>query len=287
MSEFKFACPVCGQHITCASGSSGSSMACPTCFRQLVVPQATAPGAPGLVLTASEVQSRTIPLPGNGGAETSPVVPLNRFPWAALALGLVVCLLAAGAFVFRGKIFHPHRTAERVRTNSTTSAPELFVAVRAPVETATNWTLNLAGARIPEAPAAGQVNGRLFGLQRATIKGGALDLRQGPKWPPDVGLSVNLFAKEAEDLAGKTVIIEATRTNAPRVVLRWKNEQGQPVTQDFHEGYALRVEFGSLAGKWLPGKIYVAVPDEGKSYAAGTFDAEIRKSSPPKPKPKP
>jgi len=58
MSEFKFACPVCGQHITCDSGSSGTPMDCPTCFRTLVVPRASDNAPANLVLTAALFQSR-------------------------------------------------------------------------------------------------------------------------------------------------------------------------------------------------------------------------------------
>jgi len=42
-----------------------------------------------------------------------------------------------------------------------------------------------------------------------------------------------------------------------------------------------------LAIRWkgrMPGKIYLALPDDLKSFVAGTFNAEIRK--PPAPKPK-
>ncbi len=284
MSEFKFACPVCGQHITCASGSSGSAMACPTCFRQLVVPQATAPGASNLVLTASEVQARTNPLPGSGGAAAGPA---KRFPWAALALGLVVGMVATAGFIFRGKISSAVPKAWRGETNSLATGAPPFVAVPAPPGSATNWTLNLADAKIPEAPVAGQINGQRFAMQRAMIKGGMLVLWQGTKWPPDAGMAVDFFARQAEDVAGKTVIVEAARTNAPLLLVRWKDEQGELVTQHYHEGYALRVEFGPIAGPRLPGKIYLAAPDDEKSYLAGTFDAEISRPPPPKPKPKP
>ena len=44
MSEFKFACPVCGQHITCDAAAAGSQMNCPTCFRKIVVPRAPESG---------------------------------------------------------------------------------------------------------------------------------------------------------------------------------------------------------------------------------------------------
>jgi len=33
----------------------------------------------------------------------------------------------------------------------------------------------------------------------------------------------------------------------------------------------------------MPGKIFLALPDEGKSFVAGTFEAEIRVAPPPKP----
>jgi hypothetical protein len=146
---------------------------------------------------------------------------------------------------------------------------------------------NLASAKIPEVRATGWIHGKNFTLQRATVQGGTLTLRQGTKGPADLGVTVYLFAKQGEDLAGQTVSIETNRDNAPRVTLRWKNDQQQAQTKNLREGYALRIEFGAVAGNRLPGKIYLCTPDEEKSWVAGTFDAEIRKPSPPKqPKPK-
>lgn len=287
MSELKFACPVCGQHITCDSSSSGSPMPCPTCFRQLVVPRATVPGAAGLVVHASEVQTRVVPLPGSSGAEAGRVATRKPFPWAALALGVVVCAAAAAGYVFRERFLSVLPEAARIKTNLLAAVGKPAVPVAPPPGVVTNSLLNLADAKIPETPVAGQINGQSFAVQRATIRGGMLILWQGPKWPPEFGMAVDFFAKQAEELAGKTIIIEAAQTNAPRLMVRWKDEQGQPVTLDFREGYALRVEFGSLADSRLPGRIYLAAPDEGKSHIAGTFEADIHKLPPPKPKPRP
>jgi hypothetical protein len=281
MSEFKFACPVCGQHITCDSGSSGTQMDCPTCFRKLVVPQAKATSSPNFVLTASEVQKRPVPLPGNGNAGNTSAARVNKFPTVTAAIVVfAVCAAGAGAFVFREKIFHAKPPPSQVMTNLPAVVARPVVPVVPPAPDATNWTLNLAEAKIPDAPANGSVNGRGFLLERSVIQLGRLDLRQGPKWPPDVGVSVHLFAERTEDLAGRTVIIESTRTNAPRTILRWKNEQGNPVNTDHRRGYALKVEFGQVAGNRLPGKIFIAFPDEAKSYVAGTFSAEIRRPAP-------
>src|ERR1051325_7910268 len=49
MSEFKFACAVCGQHITADSEIAGSQLQCPTCFRKIVVPQAPSAADPKFI----------------------------------------------------------------------------------------------------------------------------------------------------------------------------------------------------------------------------------------------
>ena len=58
------------------------------------------------------------------------------------------------------------------------------------------------------------------------------------------------------------------------------------VTKNYSEGYAMRVEFGEAANGRMPGKIFISLPDDAKSFAGGTFTAEIRKPSAPKKQPK-
>ncbi len=287
MSEFKFACPVCGQHINCDSSGSGSQMDCPTCFRKLVVPQAPAPGKTNFVLAASEVQTRTIPLPRQTDAPPASVQP-KKLPAVAIAIGVLICItaIASGAYYIHSK--KSQRSAaddDQTKTIAEVVGPtnaQPIIVLPPPSADATNWTLNLSEATVPDSPASGAVRGFGFKLERSTIQEGRLDLRQGAKWPPDVGVSIHLFAKRIEDIAGKTVIIDTARTNAPRVILRWKDERGKVLNKEFKSGYAARLEFGQINGKWLPGKIFIATPDDTHSYAAGTFNAEIRKPSPPK-----
>jgi hypothetical protein len=282
MSEFKFACPVCGQHITCDPASSGTQMDCPTCFRKLVVPQAKAAGSSNLVLTAALVQSRpATSLSSQTDVIASRPPAAKKVPVVALTLMVLVVCAGAGVFAFRKVIFHSSQPPSPATHQPVQLAQPVMPIIAAPAD-GTNWTLNLAEARIPDEPASGSVNGRAFKLERATIQQGRLDLRQGPKWPPDVGVSVHLFAERTEDLAGRTVTIEASRTNPPRTILRWKNEQGEPVNKDQRRGYALKVEFGQVTNNHLPGRIFIAFSDQPRSYAAGTFNAEIRKPSPKK-----
>ena len=286
MSAFKFACPVCGQHITCDSSSSGAQMDCPTCFRKLIVPQATGSGAGNFVLTAAEVQNRPNPALENGKGSQAASASRKKFPVMAVIVGGLFVCAAAGATIFvltkhgKNTASSDSDTSSKIVGLKSNTAPKLTLPPRS--ADATNWTLVLAEAKIPDAPANGAVNGFGFKLERATIQGGKLDLRQGPKWPPDVGVSIHLFAERAEDLAGRTVVLESTRTNAPRVFLRWKNATDQAQTKEYRQGYAARVEFGPVTNNRLTGKIFLATPDDAKSYAAGTFTAEIRKPAPPK-----
>ncbi|HWW00959.1 MAG TPA: hypothetical protein VNZ64_14780 [Candidatus Acidoferrum sp.] len=287
MGEFKFACPVCGQHITADSRASGTQLDCPTCFRKIVVPQAPAAGDSKLILEAAQV-NKPRPTSTDAGSDFG---PLRRSSSRSSRVAGVLLLLLIGAsaaslFIWRGKLLKSIGIQTAAATNqspglSASSAP----ATSYPVPTNTSWSLDLTNAVTPAARAAGRIHGRGFECERATLQGGNLTLRQGRNWPPDLGVTVVLFAQQSEDLSGKTVVVAPERLPpVPRVVLRWKDEQGKAVNRTFNSGYALRVVFGQPANGRMPGEIYIGLPDEAKSFAAGTFYAEIRKPQPPQPR---
>jgi hypothetical protein len=59
VSDFKFSCPSCGQHISCDTSNAGMSIACPACQTVLTVPQAPAvapPAHPALSIAASQAR---------------------------------------------------------------------------------------------------------------------------------------------------------------------------------------------------------------------------------------
>src|SRR5436190_8841715 len=60
MAELKFACPGCGQHISCDELWGGHTIQCPTCKRDLVVPQQVAAAAPA---AAAPQSSSLVPPP--------------------------------------------------------------------------------------------------------------------------------------------------------------------------------------------------------------------------------
>ena len=97
MSEFKFACPVCGQHMMCDVSHGGSVMECPTCFQKITAPQAPAPDAK-FILTGTKVSEKRISVHGLDAA-AGRAAPKKKFPAAMLAGGLALVLVVAGAAV--------------------------------------------------------------------------------------------------------------------------------------------------------------------------------------------
>ncbi len=103
MSEFKYACPVCGQHIKCDSSQSGTTMECPTCFQKITAPQAPKTDDPKFIITGTKVGERPIPaVVADLGAATAPE---KHFPAAAFVFVVLLCAAAVALFAFHGRIF--------------------------------------------------------------------------------------------------------------------------------------------------------------------------------------
>ena len=283
MNEFKFACPVCGQHITAASKTSGTQLDCPTCFQKIIVPQAPASAFSKFILSASRV-GKPRPVQTEGWQDVKPI-PARRMSLVSFAVwALLVCAAAGAIYRFREGIATLVRGQTQGAANSkvqTRAGSRIFY----PIPTNSAWTMNLSQAVIPQEAVSGGIRGTGFYCERATLQGGNLTLRQGRGWPPDLGITVVLFARQGEELSGKTVEVGPDRAPPlPKVVLRWKDEQEQDRKQDFTSGYALKMVFGEAIDARIPGRIFLSLPDEARSFVAGSFEAEIRKPKPHQPK---
>ncbi len=103
MSEFKYACPVCGQHMKCDSSQAGSVMECPTCFQKITVPQAPASDDPKFIITGIKKGER--PPPKIPEANPYALPQAKGFPGALVVVMIFMFIGAAVAFVYRGTIF--------------------------------------------------------------------------------------------------------------------------------------------------------------------------------------
>jgi hypothetical protein len=281
MSEFKFACPVCGQHITVDSSASGKQLECPTCFQGIVAPQAPVLGDPKLILSGSKVSpSRSKPFDTVSGLEGR----ISRRQKLKASVASLLLLGATGGvafFLWRNELT---AVANGLAERATVPKPKVTNTFKSPQPIPSNvsWSLNVTNAPIPSGEVVGKIHGNGFLCERATLKNGRLSLKQGQTGPPDLGITVLLGARRPEDLSGKVVVV-ATNTPGPlpRIVLRWKDDREEPTSERIHDGYAMKVIFGPLMNDRIRGRIFIALPDEQKSFAAGAFDAEIIKATQP------
>jgi hypothetical protein len=275
MSEFKYACPVCGQHMKCDSSHSGTVMECPTCFQKITAPQAPATDDPKFIITGRKTGERPIPAAvADSGAAPTPAPREHSF-LPAIVFVVLLCVVAAALFAFHGGIFKSTGGQGAPGTSPSqkpVGPPPPPKPVIAPSANDSNWMLELAAATIPDSMVAGRIHGRDFICSRAILQGGTLTLRGAT----DLGATINFGGMLTEALAGQSINVATNAETAAHVMLRWK-EGDLFLRENFTNGYALRIEFGQLDGNRMPGKVYLCTPDAEKSYIAGNFDAEIRK----------
>jgi DNA-directed RNA polymerase subunit RPC12/RpoP len=273
MSEFKYACPVCGQHIKCDSSQAGTQMQCPTCFQKIIVPQAPTEEQK-YILTGTKVGDR--PTPKAPDAQATYSIPKTGYSGPIVVFAILAFIAIAAAFVYHGTIFKkPNPQTGAPVTDAPPQKPASKPLPPAPPASDDNWTLNLKGVTIPDSLAAGRIEGQDFIIQHAMFSNGTLTLRYG-----DSSFAINFSGAKPESLAGKTINVTTNAASAARVSLHWKDGD-QSMREMFTNGYAMLLNFSNVVNNHITGTIYLCTSDEKKSYVAGTFKAEIRK---PKPK---
>lgn len=90
--EFKFACPVCHQHILCDASAAGSQVECPTCFRGIIIPKAPGYTTTRLILRGTHPKVR----PSRPATEIKPASePVVSFR-PLITIGTTCLLLTLG-----------------------------------------------------------------------------------------------------------------------------------------------------------------------------------------------
>ena len=190
MSEFKFACPVCGQRMAVDSSASGAQVECPTCFQIVIVPKAPAVGSK-YQLSATQYIKPVILPPASSTKAASPVVH-QRKP-ALLIFALILACAVVTALFVREKIVQSRRGQAVVAgTNAM------------PMAVSPLWTLDLTNAIFPKGIAAGKVHGKDFVCRQAVLQNGLLVLRSERGWESvmaaNVFISTNAFSTNAAEI---------------------------------------------------------------------------------------
>ena len=136
--------------------------------------------------------------------------------------------------------------------------------------------VDLATVTIPEASVSGKIGGQEFKPDRVVYypDTGILSLRSGKEFLPDSNVEVMGITDEGESPQGKVIRVAPDQKGSVLTVsIHWRQDDS-PQIQTYPAGYALILELGQISGGKLPGKIFLAVPDDAHSTIAGTFVIE-------------
>lgn len=141
MSDIKFSCPECGQHITCGEPWAGHEIDCPACHSKLVVPRSErAPAAVGQPV--AEASKAAAPRLASGATQVrpakphTPAVPQRKFKMTApsenyvLKYSVIVVIIAAlgwagyfyGLPLIKNSLGEPNATTPGTSASSPTGA---------------------------------------------------------------------------------------------------------------------------------------------------------------------
>ncbi len=139
------------------------------------------------------------------------------------------------------------------------------------------WSMNLSHVTTPVTPASGKIHGEAFVVESAKVENNILTLRQGKDFLPDRAVTIFMFLKKGEALEGRTFNIATDHGfGAPHIHMKWRDGGKKvPETKIFMKEYALRLQFKEKENGALPGSIFLSLPDDSKSFVAGTFLAQL------------
>jgi len=297
MSDFKFDCPKCGQNIVCDTSNAGMNIPCPTCQTLLTVPQPPAstlvPGVPqggGKLSISKSAPSHAQPPPGattapaaaTWGQKPAAAAPKKKMPKGLVTTLVVVVICGVLAVVWftvgasKLKEYQDKKAQEEAQKKAAAEVQRKAAEEAARPKPKPSWKMDLAKADFPDRPAAGKHHGVDFTAEKALFQNAALTLLQtsGSSRQFVIFLPIKL----GESVAGRSFDVSADdTTRQPQVTMNWKTENPKiPGTQNFTNGYAMKLEFGEVGDGKLPGKIYLCVPDDEKSYVAGNFEITSR-----------
>jgi hypothetical protein len=134
---------------------------------------------------------------------------------------------------------------------------------------------------IPAVAATGRLAGKTFTPDRVELEENKLTFRQGKDFFPD--LDIDIFLDNTKKLSeGVKLVVRPNQKwteNIPSLhVSTRKGKDDLPDTKFVNEGYALTLELGKAEKGKSSGKIYLCLPGSERSYLAGTFVVERKRS---------
>jgi DNA-directed RNA polymerase subunit RPC12/RpoP len=164
---------------------------------------------------------------------------------------------------------------EPVVTNSQQpepAKPEPVVINNQQIEPAkSGWTSDISKISFPDHPVSGKLHGFDFTLKTASFRNGDLKISSGN------GMLLDVFRLD-ESVEGQRYEIHSIDSDStnPHVKMTW-NEGDVVQTSTYIKGYGMKLQFDQAINRTISGRIYLCLPDNSKSYVAGTFKVRLPK----------
>lgn len=135
------------------------------------------------------------------------------------------------------------------------------------------WTLDLDKMKPSDEMVAGKILGADYRLEKIQLLNTGLSMWSGKDW-----IHVFLNLKPGEAIAGKSYLIKADDPQGQgRPAIHFHIHSTKPPGISVNPaGYAMRLEFGMDKDGTVPGKLYLCLPDDRKSWLAGSFALNLR-----------
>ncbi len=285
MSEFKFSCPHCGQHLAAEEAWAGSQIECPTCHSRIIVPRmapaASAVSAPPPLPAVAPPPPARHPAPAPALPQAPAQTRRGLAKWG-LGLGYFLTLVgvaALGFFVygkFTGKELNRSRFGrDGSASTGRTAAASAGAESSQPTPQDPPVTTDPQTMEVPATAASGMLFGKPFTVEKASYQGGVLQLAQRKGSLPDADLKVFLVLNAGEKLEGRTFIV-SPRSSGQNPHVNISRQQSSPGAKSLVDKYALRLEFGNATGNKVPLKLYFEAPQSYETLVAGNAEVEIK-----------
>ena len=193
-----------------------------------------------------------------------------------------IAVLAVGGYFGWNWYQNKQKAKEEADKAAAAQAAAAAAAAAKPAEAQVipaEYTLDVNAAKIPEGKVNGMISGSNFVAETVQLglvgASPVLSIFQGAMASPEREVLVYLRLKPGEKWSGHTWTVSSDmKTGVMPVAKRWKVAGNPtPLLQNYSSGYAMKLEFGQINGGVIPGKIYVALPDNDHTVVAGEFKA--------------
>jgi hypothetical protein len=131
--------------------------------------------------------------------------------------------------------------------------------------------LDLTNVGVPVGRVEGRIAGQPFMLERAELhRTTGVILLHGTDGQT---IFVFMFLRNDDTPAGETwnVLAPSDDFDQPHVHVHYRRQDGDTRSNVHTRGFVMRLQFGELEDGSIPGRIYLCLPDEKKSFVAGRF----------------